>query len=422
MLYSEFVRKIYKGELIVNRGDIYYLTNSRGHPDIRLVKIGVDYPEPPPGGYHQIHNIVFGKHEFLVIHRTSFFIQKYCFYDDDPDYYWFTPEDVKSNYYSTCRLRGDRYIRVYPNELLEIINFDETMKMNPFQIQGYHASGMRTNIDRVRSSDFLKLEDEPYGEIDTFLGLELELCGYSDQSMYDVDDFMAEPVNKDVFEHFDGSEDASLSGEGLELVSLPMTYNYILSKREMFDKIYTLVNDKNLTNKCGSMHIHFDTSFMSKVVMGNGYKLLNFVWDNLAKHKNKLNYIVGREGNSWCAFAPLYSPNLNTINRNHNRWVCNTGRTIEIRRYGSNFNTDDLFLKINFTMDIFKKVMELNKLPDADLELGYIILRQIIDNYYLQKVKIIEDFKKVSNDKNFWANMFRWWDELPEDREARKEE
>lgn len=429
MEYKEFVKRVVDGSLIVAPTDTYFLSvGNDDMPIVTLVTIGSNYTPPSVGKSHRIIHISLGEASVLIVHREplAFSMQVYNIpLGFNPSiigrFYWFIPQYYDhTSYFTRCRFRGLKELCVIPRDLLDAVQIDEKYLLNPFQIHGYHGEGMRTNINNIRS--YLSLDGETMDNTKTYLGLELEVCGYSEETLNQIDALMAEPSNKDLFDHFDVSHDASLIHHGAEFVSLPMSYNYIMAHRDMFDKIYDCVNRLGWTSGRGSMHIHFDYHFIKQLLMGNGYKLLNFVWDNLAEHSRKINYIVGRVGNSWCAFRSLESSDISDIKRDHSRWLCNTGRTIEIRRYGANLNTDDLFLKINFTMEIFERIMSFRTLPSSYMEVATNVLLSIINKYYLQKIDLVENFKQVAEEDNEWDDMFDWWDESTAVRNKRKEE
>ena len=124
-----------------------------------------------------------------------------------------------------------------------------------------------------------------------YIGFELEIDNDRSYNVREVHDLITSYING-VLMH-----DGSLSRYGIEIVSHPQTYNYIIEQeskyRELFDK---LTNDYNFTShengRCG---LHFHVTRPSEEVINRCELIIENFRDELFKFSR-------RDGTRWCNF------------------------------------------------------------------------------------------------------------------------
>lgn len=330
-------------------------------------------------------------------------------------YSWVDNEGYAPN--ERMRLKGSPNVQIYPTAFIDRLNLRATA-LNPFEVHDYHGSGMRTNEGRVNVRDFKTVGAEPRvaGGDFCFYGLELEIGGedYLDK----IDSFFANPQNKDVFDMFDASNDSSLHDEGLELVSLPMSMEYIVSQKAVFEKLYAFVNDSRLTDQ-GSMHVHVDTKYLVSGDINFISLMLQTLWSGRISsatgsmlnfgNMHRIDVICGRTENGYCA---MNNP-LTRICRDHRNWLSGNDRTVEFRRFSANLNAEDMMNKLHFLTDTInaihaaeKEYSRAKKQSTADgsafnadgiTKKLYITLAILQETAFLSKCKIIEKIKAAGD-------------------------
>lgn len=309
----------------------------------------------------------------------------------------------------------DNIDRLFPQELLPLFpTFIALDVVNWFNVCSYHGSGMRTNVDSSLRPN-LPLLDESDGS-DFFsqnrkglIGLELELSESGNHQRFGwlrrLHGFFSIARNQDFSELFDASADSSLNGHGVELVSLPMSYNYLINKaKDRLVRLYDWVYGWGAMNgSIGSMHIHFDRSYFRRLmhnqptsVIQRFNSLVTNVWGNVYSQQYKISRIVGRRENPYCATRedPVSGSHFpfdyETGGHNHRRWYSLDSRTLEIRRYAPNLNFDDLLLKVDFTYQVFESCASLAKNKVRD-DLAELSLKALIQRYYIKKLELLRN-------------------------------
>lgn len=299
-----------------------------------------------------------------------------------------------------------------PNTLASLLGIN-LVRMIPFNIHGYHDSDLRTNVGRVSPNDFKKINSDSSDNEDfTYLGLELEITGSDYLNKAGL--FFGLPSNADLTEHFGFSRDASLGGNGFEMVSIPMTLEYVKSKKEMFTRLYDWIRDSSMLGSVGSMHIHFDRAFFHRG-LGNSVAtdmfntLFTRVWRNEFSPSYIIDRIVGREPTDYCYLDSTF---LFGSTGHHAWWSAedrNSARTVEIRRYAPNLNYDDLILKIEFTLNLVKLVKTVIREQFSE-EQASAIIKSFLYETYAKKLMLVEHEKETHPDVDF-NGIFRWWDD-----------
>lgn len=297
-----------------------------------------------------------------------------------------------------------------PLELIETFNLQEFIRRN-FIIYGYHDRTMRTNVGRVNNSNFKKLDGENETDDDfSYVGLELEFATNSDTDnplnpRAVFEELFLDDDNEDIYNHFDVSTDSSLRDYGYEMVGLPMSINYIHEHKDMFDRIYSHMHDNDMF-RIGSTHMHFDRSFIcgenDSLIDGVSYYLSALWWaDDLLTSDTQFNFdgmnqrrmvnvILGREPTNYCQNR---LPLRTSMNAQHDNWLTVKTNTVEFRRFGISINADDLLNKIDFVRVTIKAIKDAVRSANPDERAVRKTLRLITNQFYLNKLKIIRDFK-----------------------------
>lgn len=305
-----------------------------------------------------------------------------------------------------------RDLGVYPLPLIDILGLQERA-LNPFRYYSYHSSEMRTNVGRITKFHHLPTEDRTQPSF-TYLGLELEVCG-SDY-INKIHRIFCPRQNKDIFDHFDVSEDGSIRGYGLELVSLPMSRAYMEENRPLFKKLYNLLNENELMGEGSSMHIHFDHRLLTSLDKMT-LAALTRCFRGGYNDGDEINVIAGRHPTTFCQLNRELCNPRDSQPRDHHSWVSYDNRTFEIRIYGANLNEDDLFNKIDFTLAAINLATKLQNSGSirsaAQKDIVKTQFALLIDQYCLNKLKIQKDvLLKTRGEIDFSDVYFLWTDDV----------
>ena len=322
----------------------------------------------------------------------------------------------------------------------DVMNDDEPGESDDYDdgsdftyINSYHSSSMRTNVGSVRDFNYKALDGEVSDIYRDYIGLELEFAHdgskYYQGSNYNyARSSFTELMTKDedIFKHFDLSNDSSLNECGAEMVSLPMTYKYLLSKRDMFTTIFDTMREDDMLS-LGGFHVHFGRKLIDDllydysefVYFPNRADRLNVIealFDNLLYDAKTIDNgtnggrgtfetlstcILGREANPYCEkntnFVPVWSNN----NRSHRNWLSVNDVTFEFRTPSIPFSADDFYNKLHFLVggiEIIRDYM-INDYPKGvDRSVAVAKIRHHIVNCFETKmallIKVIEKGSK----------------------------
>ena len=306
--------------------------------------------------------------------------------------------------------QGD--LGVYPLPLIDVLGLQERA-LNPFRYHSYHSSNMRTNVGGSTTFHRLPTEDRTNPSF-TYLGLELEVCGsdYIDK----IHRIFCPRSNKDIFDHFDVSEDGSIRGYGLELVSLPMSRGYMEENRPLFKKLYNLLNENRLMGEGSSMHIHFDHRLLTSLDRST-LAALTRCFRGAYSSGSEIDIIAGRYPTTYCQLNRELCNPRESRPRDHHSWVSYDNRTFEIRIYGANLNEDDLFNKIDFTLaaiNLATKLQDSGSIRSvAQKDIVKTQFALLIDQYCLNKLKIQKDvLLSTRGEIDFSDVYFLWTDDV----------
>jgi len=129
-------------------------------------------------------------------------------------------------------------------------------------------------------------ENVPY-----YIGFELEIDNENDYNIREVHDLITSHING-VLAH-----DGSLSSRGIEIISHPQSYNYIIAQEEKYrDCFNKLINDYNFTShengRCG---LHFHVTRPSDEIVDRIELIIENFRDELIKFSR-------RSDNHWCRY------------------------------------------------------------------------------------------------------------------------
>ena len=214
------------------------------------------------------------------------------------------------------------------------------------------------------SLNFNKTEDDEDGCL--FFGLELEVDGRNISWNDNIES--AEHIRENYFDEDEMyfEEDGSL-WNGFELITQPMTYNFIQEKEEDFENMCNYLDRNGYTgedNSTAGLHIHVSRSNITEEAVEN---MVYFLENNLEDM-----LILSRRGQKFSRFASSfcfdsidnyrrhkeeegdlnYDKVINCYNRcEGNRYkILNTNNysTIEFRLFKSTLNSDNLLATIDF--------------------------------------------------------------------------
>lgn len=124
------------------------------------------------------------------------------------------------------------------------------------------------------------------GGIEPYFGVENELDNGDRGGMTKLDQFST---------HYGHKSDGSLSSQGVETVTNPMTLDYHQTQMDWTALLNMMKNaGYEADEKCG-LHIHVNKTALTTE---------QWVWveEFVLKHKGKIQKLAGREGNSYCAY------------------------------------------------------------------------------------------------------------------------
>ena len=402
MTVADFNQQLMDGTL--KEGVIYAIKVGSGG-------ISVAPWETPDSRRHNIIALTSGDKRYLILDDNNC-AQNYTIDQDATiGYVRDEGEEVESVMFAWNRQSAS-----LPVKLIEKQKLDDKL-LNNFRVYSYHDCNMRTNKGGVRLSNFKRLDDEPTGRFFTYLGLELEVCGSNHDSK--IRNLMEKRSNKDLYQSFDVSTDGSLRGYGLEFVSVPMTLAYLKANRAIFDKFYQWVDSEGMTFSGASMHIHFDRRMFERTVFLDSSsfelskrnladRLITNAFKGAYGGIERVNILLGRAETGFCSTRNSFKQSVSNGN-DHTAWITSSDKTIEFRRYGANFNFDDLLNKAEFTL-------QLVKLIDAGVRDNVLVrliekkIEMLIWDFYIRKLRIILAHRKVAHSD--YSGVFVWWDEM----------
>lgn len=202
---------------------------------------------------------------------------------------------------------------------------------------------------------FLKMPDE---NTEMYFGIELETVG-------DTENKSCVAPYQDLF-HLE--RDGSLGHGGFEIISQPMTFDFILSQQDriktMFEKLI-IAGQKSHESSCCGLHIHVSSKAF------NGDEAINRAIAIVNGMQRNITNFARRSGNQYCHYQSL--PNNFTLSHVldciNNRYDCvnleNRGRTnkntVEFRMFKGTLNFQTFLASIIFIKNVVEQANNLSK-------------------------------------------------------------
>ena len=309
---------------------------------------------------------------------------------------------------------------------------DDCFKMYKCNVDSYHSPSISTSLKKLRNEEDEKL----------FIGIELEVTKEA-RGCYESTDhkeavFHIRKNYKELGLNFE--RDSSI-GNGFEIVTQPMTYNYIKSNQDKFKSIFEYLTSKGYYShnkgKCG-LHIH-----ISKEALGNSEEQIQQTIEKIMlfveTYRNNVEIFSRRKHQQFSQYNAYTIPYhkqfgdnsvitnedyyksgkmLYEINKSdcigHSSVVntdTSTGVTIEFRMFRGTLKYETFMATIEFVYNLVNVCKEnmtskisWNKVINygGDFIKDYVDSLNIIDsNMYLRDyTKQIEDTIKKVNDSN----------------------
>lgn len=308
-----------------------------------------------------------------------------------------------------------------------------------WHINYYHDENMRTNVGNVSNNNYKALDYETPDQRKDYIGLELEFAhdgtksynrGMYQYARHSFTKLMR--AHADMRDHFDLSNDSSLNDCGAEMVSLPMTYHYIMSKNDMFETIFNTMREDDMLST-GGFHIHFGRRLIDELLYdfaGSGGVYSDYnerlgtieaLFDNLLYDVKSIDNgtnggrgtfetlstcILGREANPYCEKNTNFYPMWNDARRSHRNWLSVNDITFEFRTPSIPFSAADFYNKLHFIahgIEIIRDYM-LNDYPNGvDRSVAVAKIRHhIVDCFETKMTLLIDALQK--NDKPIPTN------------------
>lgn len=324
-----------------------------------------------------IHNQNFNENYFLSgLSRTVYpKDKKVAYYDHINDPKYATREELEASG-KYVFFNDAYYLRT------NVIEFDgQLYAKNHFknQISNYHRWDGQL--------EFKKLEDE---NTEMYFGTEVETEGNQDNAYYVLH------KHPDLFHcEFDGSLNC-----GFEIISQPMTYNYVVSK---YDEIASMFKDltdhgqkSHNTTTCG-LHIHVSRkAFKDENAIERANAIINYFRSNI-------EILARRKNNSYCQFinvegkivtkekVALSSDRYNAINnRNKN--------TVEFRVFKGTLNPNTYFASI----ELVKNIVEAANSDAKLISFESLLKGKYLPAYVEERKSRGNEFKMTTLDLQGW--------------------
>ena len=197
--------------------------------------------------------------------------------------------------------------------------------------------------------------------------------GFENETTYGDSYINRKVAIKEIYKVYDPTillckSDASISGEGFEIVTQPMTFQYFN------DTSWAgLFQDGIKKSKSCGLHVHVERSaFLSDIHL---YKVCNFIYEN----KLFIKYIVGRGSNEYCRdFSNKVSTEIKNAKmkrtERHQAVNFNNSNTIEFRMFAGCTTEKELRYKIEFlhALITYQKVTPISTCKDLLLFKEYV--------------------------------------------------
>ena len=188
-----------------------------------------------------------------------------------------------------------------------------------------------------KATEYFEFKQEEKKKHTTFLGVELELEGFSAESL---------PALNTIDKHAIFKRDGSLT-HGVEICTRPATLE--VHKQE-FLKFFTENTVLRNEDTCG-LHVHVDKRDMTKLHLANLHMFMNS-----DSNEEQIVKIAGRPANRFCSKTKLQYFNFNGFRvPDSNRYVRinhQNANTVEFRLFASTTSFEDFCKRLEFTQAV----------------------------------------------------------------------
>ena len=251
--------------------------------------------------------------------------------------------------------------------------------------------------------DFQKLDNEvaPY-----YIGFELE----TSSETYKNDSEIVKGV-KDILPFIYAKSDSSIKNYGVEWVSHPLSYNFIMANKEQFKKAFTYLKKQGFTSHDnGSCGLHFH------ITRPENSDIIDRILLIMETYKNELMLFSRRTQDQLTHWASFYKTEDNEIkkslywlkkNKSCNRYMAlnlNNSNTIEFRFIRGTLNYKTFFASVELINNMVKYASDLSlpieKITWSKLTGTYYAKNYCNDNNIHTDKKIVDNSDKAIIDEN----------------------
>ena len=327
--------------------------------------------------------------EYIINEDATTYVEGYgtihdsCYYNGD---------------FATCEGCG----RVYETDVLDCDDYGDYYCENCYRPNG-HDARVRCYHEHKGHFDFYKLQNEknPY-----YIGFELEMEHKNNDTSNEEEALDILQRLNVVFE-----EDGSLDESGVEVISHPQSYNYIMKNKDKmkqaFEEVVKLGYISHNSSNCG-LHFHFTRP-------KNDVYTIKRIWLILETFKNEIQQITRRNGDShWCHWiSDETSQKIRALDTNYINNKKDNGRyhalnntnekTIEFRIFKGTLNFETFMSDLQFLNNIYK--LAKSKIDLCDITWDALTKGEYISKYIKEKGiksnKIVKDYTlTLSNYEN----------------------
>lgn len=258
-------------------------------------------------------------------------------------------------------------------------------------ILGYH---------RFQAWKVYKEDGEDLNKVFTF-GFELEVTIISSNQIRKTPEQLATTLQTKFGELFVYERDSSI-GQGVEIISNPMTWKYFVNHLDLFrDLLKTCIDsgfDSHNGNRCG-LHVHIgrqslqgkdfhDDSIRESKVIANINFILEWFRDDIFKFSRRTQYTFDRWSRNRTSLIPVGNDNnlfidkeeikrINSYDTSNRYFMLNltNNKTIEFRFLRGTLKWETFFISMNF----IKNIVEQSRISNNAISLKQLLMYELND-------------------------------------------
>lgn len=258
-------------------------------------------------------------------------------------------------------------------------------------ILGYH---------RFQAWKVYKEDGEDLNKVFTF-GFELEVTIISSNQIRKTPEQLATTLQTKFGELFVYERDSSI-GQGVEIISNPMTWKYFVNHLDLFrDLLKTCIDsgfDSHNGNRCG-LHVHIgrqalqgkdfhDDSIRESKVIANINFILEWFRDDIFKFSRRTQYTFDRWSRNRTSLIPVGNENnlfidkeeikrINSYDSSNRYFMLNltNNKTIEFRFLRGTLKWETFFISMNF----IKNIVEQSRISNNAISLKQLLMYELND-------------------------------------------